>query len=197
MVTSLPDFTLSASPTSVTIAVNTPSTVGIGVSPLNGFVGDVALSVDSVACSLNPSTILGGSGSSTLSCTFPSISSVTVTVTGTSGSLTHTVTVDYTVTDAFTLSASPTSVTIAVNTPSTVGIGVSPLNGFVGDVALSVDSVACSLNPSTILGGSGSSTLSCTFPSISSVTVTVTGTSGSLTHTVTVDYTVTDAFTLS
>src|SRR5438034_3846172 len=122
---------------------------------------------------------------------------VTVTVTSATRSLSHTVTYEFTIPPDFTLSASPTSVTIAVNTPSTVGIGVSPLNGFVGDVALSVDSVACSLNPSTILGGSGSSTLSCTFPSISSVTVTVTGTSGSLTHTVTVDYTVTDAFTLS
>src|SRR5213596_304447 len=192
-VTAPPDFSIAANPTSVSATVGVPATSTITVSPLNGFSGDVSLVSDNGACTLGPSTVTGGSGTSTLSCTFISTGSVTVTVTGTSGSLSHTATVDFTVAGApdFTITVSPTAVTVVVNSPGTSTIIVSPLNGFTGDVALVSDNSACTLSLATVTGGSGTSTLSCTFTAAGSVTVTVTGTSGSLSHSATVDFTVT------
>ena len=95
-----PDFTLTASPTSVTVSVGVADTSTITVGPLNGFTGDVSLTSDNASCSLTPATVSGGSGTSTLSCTFSTTGSFVVTVTGTSGSLVHTATVDFTVTAA-------------------------------------------------------------------------------------------------
>ena len=191
-ITALPDFTISASPTAVTASVGSPGTSTITIDPLNGFASDVGLTADNVACTLTPTTVTGGSGTSILSCTFSSAGSVAVTVTGTSGSLSHSATVDFTVTAAadFSIAASPTSVSATVGVPATSTITISPLNGFAGDVALVSDNGECSLSPSTVTGGSGTSTLSCTFTSAGSVTVTVTGTSGSLSHIATVDFTV-------
>src|SRR5207249_637489 len=193
IVTALPDFTISANPTIVTIAVNSPGTSMITISPLNGFTGDVAITSDNAACTLTPATVTGGSGTSTLSCTFTVAGSVTVTVTGASGSLTHTATVDFTVTSIadFSVSANPTSVSVLVGATGTSTITITPLNGFTGDVALVVDNVACSLTPATVTGGSGTSTLSCVFGAAGFVTVTVSGTSGPLSNTATVGFIVT------
>src|SRR5205809_512442 len=192
-VTAPPSFLFIARPTTVSATVGVPATSTITISPLNGFTGDVALVSDNGACTLGPSTVTGGSGTSTLSCTFISTGSVTVTVTGTSGSLSHTATVDFTVAGApdFTITVSPTAVTVVVNSPGTSTIIVSPLNGFTGDFALVSDNSACTLSLATVTRGSGTSTLSCTFTAAGSVTVTVTGTSGSLSHSATVDFTVT------
>jgi len=99
-VTAGPDFALAASPTSVTFSVGVAGTSTIIVDPLNGFTGDVSLTSDNASCSLTPATVSGGSGTSTLSCTFSTTGSFVVTVTGTSGSLVHTATVNFTVTSA-------------------------------------------------------------------------------------------------
>ncbi len=190
-----PDFTIVASPNTVSVTVNSAGTSTITISPLNGFAGSVALTSDNTACTLTPATVTGGSGTSTLSCTFTSTGTVTVTVTGTSGSLSHTATVAYTVTGVpdFSVSASPTTVTVVVNSPGVSTITVSPVNGFTGSVALTANNAACTLTPATVSGGSGTSTLSCTFTSTGAITVSVTGTSGSLSHSATVAYTVTAA----
>src|SRR5207249_10873068 len=131
----------------------------ITISPLNGFTGDVALSSDSAACALTPTTIASGSGTSTLSCTFTSAGSVTVTVTGTGGPLSHTATVSFTVTAApdFNISANPTAVTEVVNSAGTSTITISPMNGFTNDDRQSVDKATCNHTPATVTGGSGSS----------------------------------------
>src|SRR5436309_3315188 len=197
-VTGVQDFTISASPTSVSAVVNSPGASTITISPLNGLSGNVALTANNSACTLTPTTVTGGSGTSTLSCTFTSTGTVTVTVTGTSGSLSHTATVAYTVTPApdFTISANPTAVDVNVNSAGTSLISISPLNGFTGAVAVTSGNAACSFTPASVSGGSGTSTLSCTFSSTGSVTVTITGTSGSLPHATTVAFTVQD-FTIS
>ncbi len=198
-VTGLPDFTISASPTAVTVFLapggTGPGTSTITISPLNGFASDVALTSDNFACALTPATVTGGSGTSILDCVFGFPSTVTVTVTGTSGSLSHSATVTFTITVAadFSIAATPGTVTVAVGTAGTSTITISPGNVFTGDVALTVDNSACASTPTTITGGSGSSTLSCTFSTTGSFVVTVTGTSGSLVHTATVDFTVTAA----
>src|SRR5947199_161950 len=164
-VTPAPDFTIAASPTSVSATVGVPATSTITISPLNGFTGDVALTSDNSACTLTLSTVTGGSGNSVLSCTFGAAGTVTVTVTATSASLSHSTTVTYTVTSLpdFAISANPTAVTVTVGSAGTSTITISPLNGFAGDVALASDNAACTLNPSAVTVASDTSPLS--FPS--------------------------------
>src|SRR5207253_4594679 len=78
-------------------------TSSVTVAPLNGFTGTVTLVVTtnstSLSCTLSSSTITGGSGSATLSCTDSTAANYMATVTGTSGSLSHSSSVTYHVQD--------------------------------------------------------------------------------------------------
>ena len=95
-----PDFSITATPGSLTIPQGSSSGYTIGISPISGFTGNVALSVIGLPTgatgSFNPSSISGGSGSSTLTVA-PSRAALpgtyTLIITGTSGSLTHSTTV--------------------------------------------------------------------------------------------------------
>src|SRR5205807_16234 len=154
----------------------------------NGFAGVVTLATNTTAsCTVSPTSVTG-SGSSTLSCTFTSTGAKHVSVTGTSGSLSHSVTVTFNVQD-FTITASPTSVTVNAGAAGTSAITVTGLSGFAGIVAVTTNSTSCTISPTSVTG-SGSATLSCTFAVVSTVHVGVTGTSGSLSHSATVTYTV-------
>jgi len=195
-----PDFSLSASPGSITIVQGNNGTSTISVNPLNGFSGSVSLSASGlpsgVTAAFNPS---GTTTTSTLTLTASSSAAVgtaTVTITGTSGSLTHTTTVSLTVNPApdFSLSASPGSVTIVQGNNGTSIISVTAINGFSGSVSLSASGlpsgVTAAFNPS---GTTTTSTLTLTASSSAAVgtaTVTITGISGNLTHTTTVSLTV-------
>ncbi|MGD0160518.1 MAG: hypothetical protein ABSB89_09500 [Candidatus Bathyarchaeia archaeon] len=196
-----PDFSLSASPTSLSIRTGTYGTSTITVTALNGFTGTVTLSATSPTgwtSSLNPPSITA-SGQSTLTITVPSGTSsgtYSVTVNGTSGSLTHTVAITVHVTTPdFSLSASPTSLSIRRGYSGTSTITVAALNGFTGTVTLSTTSqtgLTISLSPTSI-STSGTSTLKITVASnarTGTYTVTVTGKSGALSHTAKVSVTV-------
>src|SRR5579859_735919 len=95
------DYTLSASPSSLTIVQGKTGTSTITVNPTNGFTGSVSLSASGlpagVTASFNPTST---TGTSTLTLTVASTAvtgTSTITITGTSGSLTHTTTVSLTV----------------------------------------------------------------------------------------------------
>jgi hypothetical protein len=197
-----PNFSLAASPTSVTIAqggAGGSSTVTI--TRLNGFTSSVTMSASGLpsgvtaAFSPNPGTTtskltLTASGNATLG-------TATVTITGTSGSLTHTTTVGLTVnaTPNFTLSASPTSVSIARGGSGTSTITVTPSSGFTGSVTLAASGlpggVTAAFSPNPATSTSTLTLKASAFAGASSSTVTITGTSGSLSHTTTVSLTVT------
>jgi cyclophilin family peptidyl-prolyl cis-trans isomerase len=86
----------------------------------------------------------------------------------------------------FTIAA-PIGVTIHAGTPSTSLVNVTAVNQFSGTVLLTAKGspgLNVSINPSS-LAGSGQATLTASSPNNGSYTVTVTGTSGSLTHSVT------------
>jgi regulation of enolase protein 1 (concanavalin A-like superfamily) len=88
----------------------------------------------------------------------------------------------------FTLSASPASQTISPGGSTNYTVSVGAVNGFNGSVALSVSApaaVTTSLNPASVTG-SGSAALSAGSTAAGSSTLTVTGTSGSLSHSTTV-----------
>ena len=201
-----PDFSLSASPTSVTIIQGGAGAgTTITVNPANGFGGSVSLSITSalpsgVTISFNPDPT---NGSSTLTFTAgPSATtgSVMVTVTGTSGSLTHTTSVNLTVgasaaAPEFSLSASPSSLSIGRGKSGTSTITVTKLNSFSSSVNLSASAlpkgVTASFNPSVTTGSSMLTLKVSSAAAVGTTTITVKGVSGSLSHTAAITLTVT------
>jgi subtilase family serine protease len=193
------DYNLSASPSSLSVALGTKGTSVITVNPLNGFNSSVSISASGlpggITAAFNPSST---TASSTLTLTASSTAAlgiVTVTITGTSGGLSHATTISLRVTPPpnFSLSASPNSLSLARGAKSTTTISVNPQNGFTGGVSLAASGlprgVTASFNPS----GTGTSTLSLSATSTASTgtfSVQVRGTSGSLTHTTTISLTV-------
>jgi hypothetical protein len=92
-----PDFSLSASPASVTLTQGNMVTSTITVNPLNGFNGTVSFLASGLpsglTASFNPTS---GTSTTTLTLTASSpvsVGTATVTITGTSGNLSHTTTV--------------------------------------------------------------------------------------------------------
>jgi hypothetical protein len=205
---SSPSFTLSASPSSLTITQGSSGTSTITVTDLGGFSGSVTLAASGLPSGVtasfgtNPTT-----GTSVLTLTASSSAttgSSTVTITGTSGSLSATTTIALTVnstaTPSFSVSASPTSVTITQGASGTSTITVTSTGGFNSATTLSASGLPSgvtatfSTNPVTPpANGSVTSTLTLTASATATTgaaTVTVTGTSGSTTHTATIALTV-------
>ncbi|MGA7895153.1 MAG: hypothetical protein WCA49_18185, partial [Candidatus Sulfotelmatobacter sp.] len=204
-----PSFTLSASPSSVTITQGgAGGTSTITVTDLGGFSGSVSLAASGLPTGVtavfspNPT-----STTSTLTLTASATATTgtaTVTITGTSGSLNATTTVSLTVNAAgtpnFTVSASPSSLTITQGGNGTSTITVTSQNGFNSATTLSASGLpsgvtaAFSPNPVTPpANGTVTSTLTLTASATATTgtaTVTVTGTSGSLNHSTTIALTV-------
>ena len=200
-----PGFSLSASPSSVSIAPGNAGSTTITSTVTGGFNSAVSLSASGqpsgVTVSFNPTSITGA-GSSTMNITVGSTvtaGTYPITVTGTAGSTVHTTTVTLTVTGTtpgYSLSASPTSLTIARGSSGHSTITVAVTGGFSGAVGLSASGqgsrVTVGFNPSSITGG-GTSTMTVTVGSRATRgtrTITVTGTSGGTSHTTTVTLTI-------
>jgi kumamolisin len=212
---STPNFILSASPTSVSVAPGSSGTSTISTSVSGGFNSAVALSATGqptgVTVTFTPSSIAApGSGSSTMGLALSSTvaaGTYSITVTGTGGGLTHTATVTLTVpTPAFTIAASPTSVSIAQGAKGTSTITTTVSGGFNSAVTLSASGLptgaTAAFSPASIAApGSGSSTLTLTMGASTpagTYSVVVSGTGSGQTHTATVTLTVpVPAFTIA
>jgi subtilase family serine protease len=198
-----PDFSLSASPSSVSVTRGSNGTSTITITPSNGFTGSVTLSASGlpsgVTAAFNPNPATSTSTVTFTASGTAATGTVTVTATGTSGSLTHTTTITLTVNAAvspnFSLSASPSSETVTPGTGTSYTATVTSSGGFTGSVSLGVSGLPSGANATfstnPISGGSGSSTMSVatsTSTPTGSYTLTVTGTSTnpSLTHSTTV-----------
>jgi subtilase family serine protease len=195
-----PSFTLSDSPSSLTITQGGAGGIStITVNDVNGFAGSVTLAASGlpsgVTAVFNPNPT-----SSTSTLTLTASGSATtgtfaVTITGTSGSLMATTTLSLTVnstTPNFTISASPSSLTIKQGSNGTSTITITSQNGFNSATSLTASGLpsgvtaAFSPNPVTPpANSSATSTLTLTAAAnatVGTATVTVTGTSGSLSH---------------
>ena len=199
-----PTYTLSASPSSVTVTQGSTGSSTITVSPLNGFTSSVTLSASGLpsgvtaAFSPNPTTT-----TSTLTLTAnptATTGTVTVTLTGTSGTLppkttTLSLTVNAQVAPDYTLSASPSSVTVTQGSNGTSTITVSPQNGFTGSVNLSTSSlpsgVTASFSPNPTTTTSTLTLAASPTATTGTVTVTITGNASGLTRTTTLTLRVT------
>jgi hypothetical protein len=201
------DFSLAATPDSLSVAQAATVTSTIGTSIVSGGTQTVSLSASGhpsgVTIGFNPATITTG-GSSTMTVNVGSSTTpgtYTVTVTGAGQTATHSVGVTLTVTAAppsdFAITATPTSVTIAQGNAGTSTIGTAVLNGAAQSVTLSASGqpagTTASFSPSSVTAGA-SSTMTVNVGATTATgnyTITVTGTSPTAMHTVTVALTVT------
>ncbi len=199
-------FTLSASPATLSIAQGSSASETITVTDTGGFTGMVSIgSVTGIPSGVTVSGCanpIAGNGSCVLTLSASSTATTgaaTVTITGTSGILTAStsfgVTVTTKVTPNFTLTASPTSLSVTQGSSATDTITVTDTGGFTGSVTLSASGLpsgvtaAFATNPTT-----GSSVVTFTASATATAglaTATITGASGTVTATTIIALTVT------
>jgi hypothetical protein len=199
-VTATPDFSIVASPASLTLTSGQSGASTVTVTSLNGFNSPVGLTVtgcpSNATCAVSPASVTpssGGSTGATLSVVTSSVTAAgtyTLTITGTGPSTTHYATVTLNVTAAaadFTISLSAASLTVNRGSSGnlTVTIGAS---GGSSSVTLSVSGLpsktSATFTPNPVTAP-GSSTLKIS-PNRQArqgtYTVTVTGTNGVHAH---------------
>lgn len=218
-----PDFSLSASSGTISVAQGASGSITIIGSSLLSYAGSVTLSttgsvpsgVTFSSFSPNPINIpSGGSASSTLTIDVglsAAVGPATITVSGTDGSITHTTTFILSVTSGadFSLSLSSPALSVGSGSSATNTVTVTSIGSFNSAVNLNTGSlpsgVHASFSSNPVTPPPGGSVTSLATLSIdpgtlaSSASITITGTSGSLSHSqsFTLTITVTPDFTVS
>jgi len=212
------DFSISASPTSLSIAAGQTGTSTITVTSTGGF--NLAVSLlftwvgsppTGVTPSLSAYSVTPPAGSTATSTLTIATSATTapgsyvVRITGVSGVLTHNVDVTFIATSPpptpdFTMSVSPSSAQIGRGGSGNFTITITSTGGFASSVSLTLSGqptgVTGTFTPASVTpssGGSATSTLAVsvgTTATLGSYTLTITGTSGSLSHQTTIAITV-------
>jgi kumamolisin len=202
-----PGFSLSASPSTVSVVAGSSGTSTITSAVVGGFNAAVALSYSTlpsgVTASFSPGSFSTGSGTSTLKFT-TSASTPTgtypITITGTSGATTATTTVNLTVTapvaGSFSISVSPSSGYLLQGQSGYATVTTTTSGSFNAAISLSYSTlptgVTASFSPNPIAApGSGSAhfnlTVSKTAPT-GTYPITITGTGGGVTKTTTLTF---------
>ncbi len=208
-VTSGPDFSVTASPPVQGITLGASPTYNVQVVPSGGFAGTTTLGVTGVPSGAGASfsnNQITGSGSSTLTINTSQLpppkypATYPLTVSGTSGSLMRTSPITLIVNSPgdFSLSASPTTLTVTRGGASGQSIiTLAGSEGFVGTVNFTISglpgpNVTATFNPTSVTG-SGTTTLSVQATAVAqkgTYKLTITGTSGTISHTTTVTVTI-------
>ncbi len=201
------DFSITPSPAQQVIVPGQNTSYNLQAVPSGGFGGTVNLSVSGVPAGVTTSLTnnpIPAGGSSVLNVNAANLNppslpqSYTMTVTGDSGALTRTAPLQLLVNSPgnFSISASPTAITITRGTSGQVVVTLTPSGGFVGVTTFSVTGLPSKItgkfNPPSVTS-SGSTTLTLTVAStatIGSLTIKITGTSGTIVHTTSVTLTV-------
>lgn len=193
-----PDFSLSTTPASRSVVSGGSTSYTTTVTATGGFNSSVDLGVSGLPSgasgSFSPDPLSGGSGSATLSVTTSpttAAGSYPLLISGIGGGLSRSSAATLVVTAPsadFALAVSPNSRTVKRGGRTSYTVTVSPLNGFSGAVTLGISNLPSgatfgfSPNP---VAGAGSSTLTVktakTTP-VGSRSLLVTGNSGSLSH---------------
>ena len=197
-----PSFNLAPASASVSIVQGTSVTDSITITGANGFAGGVNLAATGLpngvtaSFSTNPA-----SASTTLTLSASAAASaggaVPVTVTGTAGTLTNSIIIALTVNvpPSFTLVAAPATLTIAQASSATSTITVTSLGGFNGTVALAANGLPAGVTASFTVGTvAGTQVLTLTAAGTATIggpaNITITGTSGTLSTTTGVSFSV-------
>jgi len=201
-----PHFVLLPSSRNVSLNPGNSNVVAVSVTPKEGFSGSVALactppsSLTQVTCSYdNTMVVTPGSANLTIqSSSLQGAQTGTVTLEGTSGSNSASVAISVSVViPDFQMSAGKAGETVNTGETTTDTLSIAPLQGFTGTVSLScggTTGLTCSLTPTSV-------TASATAPVTSTLTVsasssansgsiTITGLSGTITHTLQIPVTV-------
>ena len=202
------DFSISASPSTLTLGRNSSGNSTISTAVTAGVAGTVNLSVSGLpsgaGATFSPASVTAGS-SSTLTVTSGSAAAgtYTLTVTGTESGKTHSTTVTLTITTAvtndFSISASPASLSLAPGSNGTSTISTAVAAGIAGTVSLTASGapsgVTISLNPTSVTAGSSSTLTVSTSAGAAAgtYTLTVTGTEGTRVHSTSVSLTISGA----
>src|SRR5207302_1509804 len=201
----VPDFTLSATPASQSVVQGAGTTYAVSITPSGSEAPRVALGVSGLrggstaSFSPNPATASSTMTVGTGAATPPG--SYALTITGASGTLTRTTSVTLAISPApvpdFSLSATPASQTIVQADGTTYAVSITPSGGFTAAVTFSVSGLPGdahasptrrpSAPSSTMTVGTGAATPP------GSYALTITGVSGTLTHTTSVTLTVNPA----
>jgi hypothetical protein len=192
-----PDFSVGLSPSSRTVASGASTTYTVTTTATGGFTGTIDFAVSGLPSGasggFNPTSV-SGSGSTTLTITTTSGASAgttTFSVTGTSGALNNAGSTSLTITGPppdFSLGISPPIGSAMAGGSAQYTVTAAGVNGFNATISLGVTGLppgaSASFNP-TSLSGPGSTILTIT-PAANSMigtfAVSVTGTSGSLSH---------------
>jgi uncharacterized membrane protein len=197
----IPNYDILMTPVNLILAPGASGTATVTVTSINGFAGTVSLdgvvSPSGITVALSPSSLslaVNSSASSTLSVSTTGASPgfYSVNITGINGPLSHSTILTVGVAD-FSITANPTQLFFPAG-PTQSTITISSLGGFQGTVTLSTivspsTGLTASLNPTSITltpGGSGTSILRVNPTSSGAWDVTITATSGSLSHSVVV-----------
>jgi subtilisin family serine protease len=213
-VATTPDYTVSVSPSSATVAAGGTASYTVTVTGVNGFAGSVALSLSGLPSSdwtptFSPA-VVSAAGTSQLTVTTAASAApgtYPLTISGTSGTTTHTTAASLVVPQPpdFSLGVTPSAQTVNAGDAAAYSVSVGSLNGFTGDVALSLSGLPASVGSATFspatVAGAGTSQLTVTTLGTAPggpYQLTITGTSGAITHTATVSLAVSARdFTLS
>ena len=194
----LPDFSISATPSSMTVNPGVSSTSTIKVTSINKFSSAVKLTSSypsGWSASLSPTSVTpqgGSSASSTLTIKVPSTAlagTYQVTVTGTSSSLIHTTVLSVVVPD-FSITASPNVQTLSGTGITNYTVTLTTSNGYKSPVSLSVaglpSGASASFSPSsvtpTLTGASCTLKITVKTRSPGTYTLNITATGGAIIH---------------
>ena len=197
------DFSISATPTNLSLGQAASGTVTIGTAVVSGTAESVTLSISgapagaTASFGTNPVTS-GGSAVLTINTGTAAPGTYALTVTGTAPSATHSTSVTLTIIGSpdFAVAVSPASQSVVVGNSATYTVATAAVNGSTQSISLSVSGLPAgatgTFSPATVTAG-GSSTLTvATSATASATTFTVTGTS-TTTHSTTASITVTAA----
>ena len=201
------DFSLALSPISLTVTRGSSGTSTVSTAVTSGSAGSVSLSASGqpagVTVSFNPASVTAG-GSSTLTASTTAAATpgtYPITATGVEGSKTHTASLSLTITapatNDFSISVSPSSVTVAAGSAGTSTVSTAITSGSAQSVTLSATGqpagVTVSFSPASVTSGASSTLTASTTAAAAagSYPITVKGTGTSATHTATLTLTVT------
>jgi hypothetical protein len=190
-----PDFTLSASPSTLNIAPGSSGGVQVAVAAQNGFTGTVTVTPSGLPTGVTSAAVdIAAGGSGTLNFAVASLAAAgtfPISLQGKSSAISHTASFSLVVPASppspdFSLTVSPSTLTVVRGSSGNIQISITPKNGFTGSVAISTTNLPGGITVAPVsvpAGNAGTVTLDvapATGPG--PFTISLSGTSGTLSH---------------